>query len=106
MENVLLDNVVVSMVGVVKPMTTVPMVVNLNLEIVTVLRLHLLIPVLQPLYHLLKEDVGKTMENVLLGNVVVNMIGVVKLMTIVQYLKVVKVNLEYVINTNVFLNFI
>jgi len=84
MVNVHLVNVVVSMVGVVRPMNTVELVVNRNSVNVKILLLPKrpsppLLLLILPFQRLLKVDVDPSMVTVQLVNVVVCMVGVVHL---------------------------
>jgi len=88
MENVPLVNAVVSMAGVVKQMTIVPFLEDVNLTLENVMKILLLL--------LQRVNVVRNMENVPLVNVVVNMAGVVKRMTIVPFLEDVSQTLENV----------
>ena len=92
MENVHLVNVVVNMVGVVKLMIIVLLQKDVNLNSENVMKI--LVPLPHPL--LLPHqmvNVVKRMENVHLAIVVVSMVGVVKLMTIVLFLRDVNLHL-------------
>jgi len=88
MENVPLVNVVVNMAGVVKRMTIVPFLEDVNLTLENVMKI--------PPLLLQRVNVVRSMENVPLVNVVVSMAGVVRRMTIVPFLEDVNLTLENV----------
>jgi len=91
-----MGNVVVNMVGVEKQISIVisKKVVNLNLENVIQ---QLLKQQLKLLMKHLLENVVKVLDLAKMGNVVVNMVGVEKQISIVISKKVVSLNLENVI---------